>query len=208
MTEAARRNRRDGDGRGRVPDPQWFAQDSILLEERRLRNEHRFTPGSPWLYLKLYYGAGLGTEERTRTFLDEDLLGRWTAPFVRELEERGLLEEFHFVRSADPEAHLRLRLRPRGRTGLELLEQVRCHLDAEADSYAVDRWEVATYEREVDRYGGPALIAAAEQLFTADSRLALHHFAARYRDELEDEFEAPVLWPIRFIQTLLRSFWP
>jgi thiopeptide-type bacteriocin biosynthesis protein len=175
------------------------------LELRPLRKAHVFPPGSPWLYLKLYYGSGLGSDDATSKFLADDLLGRLIAPLVSELEKAGLISGFHLVRYKDPEAHLRLRLLPCKGTALELLEHLRQRLDGEAERGAFATWMVATYEREVDRYGGPELIPWAERLFTADSRLCLRLLHASHRDKLEDH-ELQMLLPIRTLHTLYQCF--
>ncbi|MBL9005479.1 MAG: thiopeptide-type bacteriocin biosynthesis protein [Myxococcales bacterium] len=177
-----------------------------LCETSALRKAHVFPPGSPWLYLKLYYGAGLGSEEATRAFFDDHLLGRFVARLINECERQDLLSEFHFVRYADPEAHLRLRLRPCRLSSLQLLDRLSERIAAELHDGALAHFEVATYEREVDRYGGPALIAAAEQLFTADSRLCLRVLAAYYRDQLDHERDVRILVPVRALHTLYRAF--
>ena len=177
------------------------------LETSALRSEHVFYPGSAWLYLKLYHGPGLGSEAATRTFLDEDLLARFIAPLIAELEATQQLADFHFVRYADPEAHLRLRLRPAGQTALQLLfDRLAPRLQQQGDARAFARYTLDTYEREVDRYGGSALIASAERLFTADSRLCLRLLTAAHRDRIETETDQHMLLPIYTPHTLLSGF--
>jgi thiopeptide-type bacteriocin biosynthesis protein len=173
------------------------------LETATLRRGHVFPPGSAWLYLKLYSGHGLGSDPTTRAFLDDELLGRFIAPLVSELEASGQISDFHFVRYADPEAHLRLRLKPAGKSAMQLLETVAARLNQEAQARAFQRFTIDTYEREVDRYGGSALIESAERLFTADSRLCLRLLAAQQRDRIEPEIELGILSPIFTLHTLL-----
>ncbi len=179
---------------------------AALLETIESRQAQVFYPGSSWLFLKLYYGGGLGSHAETRQFIDDDLLGRFVAPLITELEKAGRLAGFHFVRYADPEAHLRLRLQPKEGTALALLEQIRERLDAQARAGAFARWEVATYERETDRYGGPELITNAERFFTSDSRLCLRMLAAYHKDSIEQETDLQMLLPIRTLNTLYRAF--
>ncbi len=116
-------------------------------------------PGSDWLYLKLY---GPASEQ-------DDLL---TGP-VRAMAQlalgSGLAERWFFLRYADPDPHLRIRFGGDAArlAGLfvelapviqELLAEARC-----------SRAAYDTYEREIERYGGPAAIAVAEDIFAADS---------------------------------------
>ena len=177
-----------------------------LLDAQPSRSAHVFSPGSEWLFLKFYYGAGFASDPTTAELIADDLLGRLVAPLISELEARELLSDFHFVRYRDPEAHLRLRLRPRGMSALQLLDTLREKLDAEARARAFDKWLVATYEREVDRYGGASLIAQAERMFTADSRLCLQLLAAFHDDALDEEAELHGLLPIATLNVLYRSF--
>lgn len=176
------------------------------LETSALRREHVFYPGSPWLYLKLYYGPGLGSDGATRAFLDDDLLGRFLAPLIAELESSAQISDFHFVRYADPEAQLRLRLRPTQQTAMQLFEMLAPRLTQEAQAGAFQRFTLDTYEREVDRYGGPALIESAERLFTACSRLSLRLLHAYHRDRLEQDTELRLLLPVYTLHTLLAGF--
>jgi lantibiotic biosynthesis protein len=127
-----------------------------VAREERLR-----PPGSDWLYLKLY-----GPRE------DEDEL---LAGPVRELAEAavhdGLASGWFFLRYGDPGPQLRLRFRgePERLTG-GLLPRLCEWAGGLVAAGGCDRFAVDTYEREVERYGGPEGMAAAEELFAADSR--------------------------------------
>lgn len=193
----------------------FFAQSETALaptfpispqRELKLRQEHVFYPGGAWLYLKLYHGSGLGSETATRRFIDENLLGRFVAPLLFELEQEGVLKNYHFVRYSDPDAHLRLRMQATDGRGLALLDRIFERLTQEARSGAFAGYQVATYEREVDRYGGPDVLEAADQLFTADSRLCLSILAAYHMDLLDEETELQRLLPIRTLDTLFAAF--
>ena len=118
-------------------------------------------PGSEWLYVKLY-----GPRE------DEDEL---LAGPVRELAgaaaRDGLASGWFFLRYGDPDPHLRLRFRGEpGRLTGELLPRLCEWAGRLVAAGRCDRFAVDTYEREVERYGGPEGMAAAEGLFAADSR--------------------------------------
>jgi thiopeptide-type bacteriocin biosynthesis protein len=127
-----------------------------VAREERLR-----PPGSDWLYLKLY-----GPRE------DEDEL---LAGPVREQAEAavrdGLASGWFFLRYGDPGPQLRLRFRgePERLTG-GLLPRLFEWAGGLVAAGGCDRFAVDTYEREVERYGGPEGMAAAEELFCADSR--------------------------------------
>ena len=140
-----------------------------VAREERLR-----PPGSDWLYLKLY-----GPRE------DEDEL---LAGPVREQAEAavrdGLASGWFFLRYGDPDPQLRLRFRgePARLTG-ELLPRLCGWAATLVAAGGRDRFAVDTYEREVERYGGPEGMAAAEDLFAADSR-CVAALLGRLRDGL------------------------
>jgi thiopeptide-type bacteriocin biosynthesis protein len=119
----------------------------------------RFTPGSEWLYLKLYCSPVAAD-----TILI-DLVGpqsaRWSA--------RGV-DRWFFLRYQDPEPHLRWRMHG----DPQLLQRkvwpaIQKALEPLLQAGAVRRIQLDTYEREVERYGGSAAIEVAEQLFHHDS---------------------------------------
>ena len=115
-----------------------------------------FAPGSEWVYLKLY--TGTATADR----LLRDVIG----PAAQKLVHEAAADRWFFLRYADPGFHLRVRLRGDGarvRTALETIAA-----DALERGLAHDAL-FGTYQREIERYGGPAAIDAAERLFHADS---------------------------------------
>ncbi len=131
----------------------------------------RLPPGSEWLYAKLY-GGRVATERVLQETLGPRVLRR------REVDR------WFFVRYADPDPHLRVRLHGDGQvlqgTVLPALQAVA------ADEVASGRlWRVAfdTYEREVDRYGGARGVDIAERVFHVDSDAVLELLASvRDRD--------------------------
>jgi thiopeptide-type bacteriocin biosynthesis protein len=116
-------------------------------------------PGSDWLYAKLYH---LPTYE-------DDLIAGPIRTFGAAALAAGA-DSWFFLRYADPEPHLRIRWQ--GDPGL-LARQVAPKLlawgnDLVAGGYC-RRFLLDTYDQEVERYGGPAGIEPAEQLFATDS---------------------------------------
>lgn len=125
--------------------------------------ERRFLPGSEWLYLKLYAGAA-----------STDVVLRELAPAIAAAQQAGLVEQWFFLRYADPEPHLRIRFAGDPQTlSSQVLPMLHAVLAGCAARGLVWKIVVDTYEREIERYGGPEGIELAEQLFCADADAAL-----------------------------------
>jgi len=126
--------------------------------------QRQFAPGSEWLYLNFYCGTAVADE----------LLRELVRPVTSALLASGAVDRWFFIRYGDPDWHLRLRLHgdPRRLVGeaLPLIERAAAERLA---SGRITRWTVDTYDREVERYGGPAGIELAENVFYHDSEAAL-----------------------------------
>lgn len=137
------------------PAPVVTARTGAPPQAGRLR-----PPGSDWLFAKLYH---------VPTF-EEDLLAEDIRTFCAEAVADGSADSWFFLRYRDPDPHLRLRwhgdpdrladrLAPALlRWGHALVAGGRCR-----------RICLDTYDQELERYGGPAGMALAEELFAADS---------------------------------------
>jgi thiopeptide-type bacteriocin biosynthesis protein len=123
-----------------------------------------FTPGSEWLYARLYTGETLA----------DTVLTKAIAPLVRELTGSDIADRWFFVRYRDPEFHLRVRFHGDApRLQAEALPAVQEAAQRLVDGGLVWRVEFATYQREVERYGGRDAIDLAERVFHADSDAVL-----------------------------------
>lgn len=125
------------------------------------RVERTFPPGSDWVYLRIYTGEAVA----------DRLLTDAIAPLVRQLTGAASIDKWFFLRYRDPEFHLRVRFHGSVQAeaealGAELLRDGRAW-----------RIELGTYEREVERYGGPEAIELVERVFSADSDAVLELLA-------------------------------
>ncbi|HEU4729479.1 MAG TPA: lantibiotic dehydratase [Kofleriaceae bacterium] len=113
-----------------------------------------FAPGSEWLYAKLYTGHATS----------DQILGETIAPLVVDLPG------WFFIRYSDPHWHVRFRVRgePAWLYG-ELLPRLAEATRGMLDDGRMWRFQLDTYQREVERYGGAVGIELAERLFRADS---------------------------------------
>ncbi|WP_246127218.1 lantibiotic dehydratase [Embleya hyalina] len=130
-------------------------------------------PGEDWLFAKLY---------ATPDTHDELLRGHLPELLAAVGEH---VDRWFFIRYRDPEPHIRIRLhgdpdRLRERVLPELARRVRAMRTAGVlRTMALD-----VYEPETERYGGSHALAAAEHLFTLDSRSVLAQLGLRGRGGL------------------------
>ncbi|MGW5345899.1 lantibiotic dehydratase [Streptomyces sp. NPDC004050] len=132
---------------------------------RVARTDRLRPPGSDWTFVKLY---GDRQEE-------ESLLVGGVRELVRSLD--GQCDRRVFLRYADPEPHLRLRLRGNPSVLVPALSDWAGTLLADGH---VSRFTFDVYDREVERYGGLTGMDVTERLYSADSAavldlLSLHH---------------------------------
>lgn len=121
-------------------------------------------PGSEWLYVKLYVGRDL----------EDDVLAGPLRSFAERAYASGLVEQWFFIRYNDPRRHLRLRFRGQPTLLLtELLPLVCAWTDELMQDGTLTRFAFDTYEPETQRFGGDRGSEAAEQLFSADSRVVV-----------------------------------
>jgi thiopeptide-type bacteriocin biosynthesis protein len=130
---------------------------------RRARSPRaHFVPGSDWLYAKLFCGRATA----------DQVLSEAVAPIA------SMLPAWFFIRYGDPEWHVRFRVRgaPSMLYG-EVLPKLNAAVQPMLDDGRVWKLQLDTYDREVDRYGGPIGIELAERLFCADSSAVLDMLA-------------------------------
>jgi lantibiotic biosynthesis protein len=149
-----------------------------------LQVRRTFPPGSEWLFAKLY--TGTATADRVL----RDVL----APVVREALAAGWSDGWFFIRYGDPEWHLRVRFHgdPEALTG-RVLPALHAGVTPLLDDGRLWKLQLDTYEREVERYGGPLGIGLVERLFQADSEAVLEIL-----DMLEGDEGADVRWRLAF----------
>jgi thiopeptide-type bacteriocin biosynthesis protein len=121
-------------------------------------------PGSEWVYTKLY----------APTVHHDHLLAGPVHRLTTELTAAGVVVDWHFLRYADPQHHLRLRFRLTKRLQwTAVTAAVADTVEALIAAGIAHRLVIDTYDREVERFGGPRGLDLAESIFAADSRAAL-----------------------------------
>jgi lantibiotic biosynthesis protein len=142
----------------------WSGRGELATTPRAARS---LVPGSEWLYAKIYVGAS-ELQPVVQAVVREVLPG---------LVASGVPPWF-FVPYADPDLHVRLRIRlSEASLQHELLVRLRRALDERWANGTVTRIQLDTYEREVERYGGLAGVELAEELFYRDSEACVRLLA-------------------------------
>lgn len=178
---------------GQTPVPMRVRTNASSRRRRASAVTRVFPPGSPWVFAKLYGGAGAA----------DRVLREVVAPTSRRLLDRGVIARWFFIRYADPDEHVRWRLEvtpgvspSRARTAVEQA------MRGLVDSGLVRRATFDTYEREIERYGGPEAIALAEQWFWADSECTVDVLDALDATTGDDRWRAAALGVDRLLDDL------
>ncbi|MFF2148072.1 lantibiotic dehydratase [Kitasatospora sp. NPDC058190] len=131
-------------------------------------------PGSTWLYAKLYCS----------TARQDDLLSQELPALLEHLP--AAVDRWFFIRYLDPDPHLRLRFHgDPAALCADLLPTLGAWADRLATAGLADRLVLDGYEPELERYGGPAAMAAAERVFAADSRSCLEQVRLLHEHRLD-----------------------
>jgi class I lanthipeptide synthase len=95
-------------------------------------------------------------------------------PLVERAMESRAADGWFFIRYADPEPHVRVRFHgDPARLASRVLPALAAGLEPFVADGRVSRWQLDTYVREVERYGGDDGMLVAERLFQVDSDCAL-----------------------------------
>ncbi len=143
-----------------VTDAPPVARPVAAVTREREGFAESFVPGSEWLYAKLYTG---------RTTADM-VLREVVAPLVARAREEGAADGWFFLRYADPDQHVRVRLHGDASRLVPLLGEA---TEPRVADGLLSRVVLDTYRRETARYGGPEGVVLSEALFAADSDTAL-----------------------------------
>lgn len=139
--------------------------------------QRTFAPRSQWLYLKAY--TGTASADRILT----DTVG----PVITGLLSTGVVDHWFFLRYADPEHHLRLRLHgDPAALHDQALPALTVALAPFLGDGTVSTVALDTYHRELERYGGDEGIELAEQIHAADSDAVLKVLGMLDGEDLAD----------------------
>lgn len=116
-------------------------------------------PGSDWITLKLYLDA-----DSTDSLILNEIKS-----LMLDLNEDLQIDEWHFIRYADPKHHVRLRVKVGSACWSECVTNALRWANGLVVSGLLRDVAFVSYSREVERYGGIEEMPIAERFFTADS---------------------------------------
>lgn len=117
-------------------------------------------PFDEWMFIKMY-----GKQSR-----EEELIAFEMAEFCGNLNSNYPIQYF-FMRYQDPKPHIRLRFKGNSNTLFAITPHVLAWIENLKQRDVISDFVISPYHREIERYGGPKLIDAAEQIFIADSKV-------------------------------------
>jgi len=148
----------------------------------------KFSPGSEWLYLKIYCGV------KTSDIILQEAI----TPLIADLKKQNLIKKWFFIRYNDPKPHLRFRVQL-FETGNynKVLDLINLKLKEFVDSGEISNIVIDTYSRELERYGKDT-IEFAEDLFFKSSELVLNF--------LDYDDEEKIIVSLFYIEQILSEF--
>lgn len=134
----------------------------------------RFLPGSEWLFVRI----------STAPEFADALLVNSLGPIIESLRRDHVANEWFFIRYSDPDFQIRLRIRGNPTALLsEALPRLHSVTSILVDRGLVTKVLYDTYDREMQRYGGPDGIEICESIFGIDSDATLELIALTPGDE-------------------------
>ena len=184
--------------RADAPETGFIGEKAPVSKEESLRGagvqervllvaERRRFPGEDWAYLKLYAAVAR----------QDELIAGPLRQIVQTQQQQKLIDRWFFIRYSDPEPHLRLRFHAREGIAIQTILAVVLPWSASlARRGLLQRTTLETYDREVERYGGPSAIDLLEQVFTADSEVVSSIVAAQYAGQVTLDPLAIAVWTL------------
>ncbi|WP_165026966.1 thiopeptide-type bacteriocin biosynthesis protein [Dysgonomonas sp. ZJ279] len=121
--------------------------------------QRTFTLGNKWVYIKLYTGIKTA----------EDILIQDICFIINRLQRKHLIGKWFFIRYADPDFHLRIRIWVKNEFHIrEVINLFQIRLGSYIENNLIWKVQLDTYNRELERYGN-ILMEESESIFYLDS---------------------------------------
>ncbi|HZY37067.1 MAG TPA: lantibiotic dehydratase [Mucilaginibacter sp.] len=167
-----------------------------LAQTSRHKNKVKriYLPGDEWLYFKLYCHSSASN----------GILIRDIQKITKQLNKQGILISWFFIRYADPDHHLRIRVKINPDDGARVVLYFEKKMRSLVERGSISNLLLDTYKREIERYG-EGTIDYAELVFNASSELILNYLKSlRSRQTDFSEFHFAVI----SVDALLEIFFP
>ncbi|MDZ7898153.1 MAG: lantibiotic dehydratase [Arcicella sp.] len=174
----------------------WINEDDKILSKINhveSQIQRNFSFGTEWVYFKFYTGAKGG----------DLVLNQAIKPLISDLFDENLIDNWFFIRYADPEKHIRFRVRLRQLSDLgKVSEMIKKSIQAFENEEIIWKIQADTYQREIERYGAD-MIELTEIIFCEDSMAVLEMLDKTWGDERE-----PIRWQwcMKLIDAYLDDF--
>ncbi|MCS3796524.1 lantibiotic dehydratase [Niastella sp. OAS944] len=159
-------------------------------------NEHTsrsFTPGTEWLYFKIYCHPVLANE----------LLREVLWPLLEKFYKSKAVDKWFFVRYYDPNHHIRLRVHMNELLSDKLIAIFSKKLRTLVEKRKIEKYYLDTYIRELERYA-PASIVDIESFFFGSSQLIVHYINQSVQDGKPYPYNLDII--IISIEEILNAF--
>jgi thiopeptide-type bacteriocin biosynthesis protein len=142
-----------------------YTQNAPLPFYRKKNNVKRiYLPGDEWIYLKLYCHPATSNSILTKNIRS----------FITWLKKQNILKGWYFIRYADPDHHLRIRIQISKDGTTEVLKYFDKKILNHVEKGSVNNLLLDTYKREIERYGEDT-IEYVEQVFQVSSELVTNY---------------------------------
>lgn len=132
------------------------------LHRKNNKVKRVYLPGDEWIYLKLYCHSAISNNILTKDIIN---LVTW-------LKKQHILKSWYFIRYADPDNHLRVRVQINPNDATEVLKYFEKKIRHQVEKGSVNNLLLDTYKREIERYGENT-IEYVEKVFQVSSELVL-----------------------------------
>ncbi|MCZ4693794.1 hypothetical protein DWB61_09720 [Ancylomarina euxinus] len=150
------------------------------------RVKRKFIVGDEWLYFKFYCGPKIA----------EVILIEKIKPIVDYLIDKAIIDQFFFIRFADPDYHIRIRFHIIKLQDLNLvLKLINTELKKFVNDKIISTITYDTYNREIERYG-ESTICLIEKIFFYDSVAVIKYLSSENDDNKWK-------WGIKMMDSLL-----
>nr|WP_288807927.1 lantibiotic dehydratase [uncultured Sphingobacterium sp.] len=128
-------------------------KDNNIIHPRVNKSQQRtFHIGSEWVYFKIYLNI-----------VNANLILINISSILKKLLNNGTIKKWFFIRYADPESHLRVRIHTESQN--EVIEKLISVLARLSREGLIISYNLNVYERELERYGASNIENAEEQFY-------------------------------------------